>query len=102
MLLHKHSRNDQSVKASKFIIRLKQKGLIKAFVCFTDEKGQLKSMTYENGEYYLFNLTDGNIKPITSFMFFQTLDLIKKGFYTGRSYGQVRLKQTKQRRYGSW
>ncbi|WP_050183724.1 hypothetical protein [Domibacillus robiginosus] len=100
MLLYKNRKNDQSVKAAKFIIRLKQKGLVKAFVCFTDEKGQLKSMTYENGEYYLFNLTDRKIKPITSSAFFQTLDLIKKNFYNARTYGQVRLRQTKQRRHG--
>lgn len=100
MLLNKSLENDQSLKMAKFMVRLKRKGLLKAFICFTDDKGKLKSMTYEYGEYYQLDLETRKVETITAADFFRNLLIIQKGLYTSRAHGQLRLVNSKIKKRG--
>ncbi|MET1031028.1 hypothetical protein [Domibacillus tundrae] len=103
MLLHENLENDQSLRVSKFMILLQERSVLKAFVCFTDDKGQLKSMTYEHGEYHQYSIKEGKVETISEPVFFRTLIRIQKGLYTGRTYGQLRLVNPgKRKKHVNW
>lgn len=100
MLLYTKVENYKALKVARFLARLGEDGILKAFICFKDEKGQVKSMTYEYGECHQFFLKERTVEKMTAPAVYRTLIRMKKGVYTVRPYGQIRLMNRGQRKRG--
>ncbi|WP_156153364.1 hypothetical protein [Domibacillus robiginosus] len=60
---------------------------MKAFVCFKDTAGNVKSVMYEHGECYQFDSAARTVERLPLSKFYRTLIRIQKGIYSVRSYG---------------
>lgn len=90
MLIYVNKSKYHSLNVTRFFKRLQESRIVKAFICFKDEKKQIKSMMYEHGEFHLLDIMTCKIKKMVPDAAYETLIKINTGEYTIRTYGQMK------------
>jgi hypothetical protein len=79
VLLYTNLENYKALKVARFLSCLEESGLVKAFVCFKDTDGNVKSMVYENGEFHQLDVSKRTVRKLSPAIVYRTLIRLKKG-----------------------
>lgn len=84
----------------QFLSGFKRNSTVKAFVCFKDTAGSVKSIMYKYRERHQLDTDAQPVERLTLLKAYRTLIQIRKGIYSVRSYGQWSALDLKQRKSG--
>lgn len=88
------------LKMVQFLSGFKENSTVKAFICFKDTAGNIKSVMYEQGEYHQLDRAARTVERLPLLKAYRTLIQIQNGIYSVRSYGHWSVLDLERRKSG--